>query len=161
MKPKAANEHEEGLLEYLEDIIGSNRHIEQIVSAEKVAVELTERCSEKLVRVKIAEKECHVLVAEKEQAVRYVKHENEMVMRKADLHQAIAYRAKKEIAAKEKELLANKAKLDELSAKHSKDNKELGSMENELRAKTAIVLVCTTLKILTHTHTHTHTLLYM
>ena len=30
MKPKAASPHEEGLLEYLEDIIGSNRYVEQI-----------------------------------------------------------------------------------------------------------------------------------
>ena len=30
MKPKAQNEHEEGMLEYLEDIIGSNRFKEPI-----------------------------------------------------------------------------------------------------------------------------------
>lgn len=150
MKPKAANEHEEGLLEYLEDIIGSNKHVEQIVSAEKAVAELAERCSEKLVRVKIAEKECHALVAEKEQAVRYVRYENELVMRKADLHQALAYRAKKEVASAEKELRANKAKLEELSAKHSKDSKELGSMESELRAKAAVVLVSTAPKMLVH-----------
>ena len=30
MKPKAVNEHEDGLLEYLEDIIGSNKYIERI-----------------------------------------------------------------------------------------------------------------------------------
>lgn len=30
MKPKASTQHEEGLLEYLEDIIGSNRHVQRI-----------------------------------------------------------------------------------------------------------------------------------
>lgn len=30
MKPKGVNEHEEGLLEYLEDIIGSNQYVPQI-----------------------------------------------------------------------------------------------------------------------------------
>jgi structural maintenance of chromosome 4 len=30
MKPKAQSEHEEGLLEYLEDIIGSNKFVEKI-----------------------------------------------------------------------------------------------------------------------------------
>jgi structural maintenance of chromosome 4 len=30
MKPKAQSPHEEGLLEYLEDIIGSNRFVERI-----------------------------------------------------------------------------------------------------------------------------------
>ena len=32
MKPKAPNEHEDGLLEYLEDIIGTSR-VSQIVSS--------------------------------------------------------------------------------------------------------------------------------
>ena len=30
MKPKGANPHEEGLLEYLEDIIGSNKYVDAI-----------------------------------------------------------------------------------------------------------------------------------
>jgi structural maintenance of chromosome 4 len=30
MKPKGQTPHEDGLLEYLEDIIGSNRYLEQI-----------------------------------------------------------------------------------------------------------------------------------
>jgi len=40
MKPKALTPHEDGLLEYLEDIIGSNRHVEPIEQAE-AAVEQT------------------------------------------------------------------------------------------------------------------------
>jgi structural maintenance of chromosome 4 len=35
MKPKAQTPHEEGLLEYLEDIIGSNRFVEQIEQVRK------------------------------------------------------------------------------------------------------------------------------
>ena len=30
MKPKAENEHDQGLLEYLDEIIGSNVHVEKI-----------------------------------------------------------------------------------------------------------------------------------
>lgn len=37
LKPKAANEHEEGLLEYLEDIIGTIRYKPML---EEVAVEI-------------------------------------------------------------------------------------------------------------------------
>lgn len=37
MKPKAANEHEEGLLEYLEDIIGTIRYKPQL---ESISVEI-------------------------------------------------------------------------------------------------------------------------
>jgi structural maintenance of chromosome 4 len=37
LKPKAANEHEEGLLEYLEDIIGTIRYKPQL---ESISVEI-------------------------------------------------------------------------------------------------------------------------
>ena len=57
MKAKAQNEHEDGLLEYLEDIIGTSAYKETI---EKSAVELealNDERSERLTRVKYVEKE--------------------------------------------------------------------------------------------------------
>ncbi len=35
MKPKAQGPHDEGLLEYLEDIIGSNKYVEAIEAGAK------------------------------------------------------------------------------------------------------------------------------
>ena len=35
MKPKSQSPHDEGLLEYLEDIIGSNKHVEAIEEGSK------------------------------------------------------------------------------------------------------------------------------
>lgn len=35
MKPKALTPHETGLLEYLEDIIGTDKYVEQIDAASK------------------------------------------------------------------------------------------------------------------------------
>ena len=35
MKPKAQTPHDEGFLEYLEDIIGSNKYVERIEEASK------------------------------------------------------------------------------------------------------------------------------
>jgi hypothetical protein len=49
--------HEEGLLEYLEDIIGSNAYVEQIGESSKVVEALTEQRAEKLNRVKLVERE--------------------------------------------------------------------------------------------------------
>merc|ERR1719322_228707 len=43
MKPKATNVNETGLLEYLEDIIGSNRYVEEITQLERVLEECNER----------------------------------------------------------------------------------------------------------------------
>ena len=45
MKPKATNSNETGLLEYLEDIIGSNKHITEI---EKLESELEVKNDEKI-----------------------------------------------------------------------------------------------------------------
>lgn len=39
MKPKAPNEHEDGLLEYLEDIIGTSRVIPPVLSKQSTLTE--------------------------------------------------------------------------------------------------------------------------
>lgn len=48
MKPKAESEHDEGMLEYLEDIIGTNKFKEPIENAEKEVEELNEKRGEKV-----------------------------------------------------------------------------------------------------------------
>jgi structural maintenance of chromosome 4 len=57
MKPKAPNEHEDGLLEYLEDIIGTSIYKVPIEEASEKLENLYEERSEKLNRTKIVEKE--------------------------------------------------------------------------------------------------------
>ena len=48
MKPKSPTEHEEGMLEYLEDIIGSNTFKEPIDEMSKTVEELNEQRGEKV-----------------------------------------------------------------------------------------------------------------
>lgn len=48
MKPKALTPHEEGLLEYLEDIIGSDRFVEATEEAAKAVELLNDQRSEKV-----------------------------------------------------------------------------------------------------------------
>jgi structural maintenance of chromosome 4 len=57
MKPKAQTQHEEGLLEYLEDIIGSNKYVTKIEQAAQKVEAANETRTEKLNRVKVVEKE--------------------------------------------------------------------------------------------------------
>jgi structural maintenance of chromosome 4 len=57
MKPKAQNEHDDGLLEYLEDIIGTAKYKQPIEDGAKQVEELNEVCLEKSNRVSIVEKE--------------------------------------------------------------------------------------------------------
>merc|ERR1712062_383935 len=57
MKPKGQNENDEGMLEYLEDIIGSSRFKNPIEILLNRVQELDEHRTEKLNRVKLVEKE--------------------------------------------------------------------------------------------------------
>jgi len=61
MKPKAPSEHEDGLLEYLEDIIGTSALKHPIEEKAKELEALSEERSEKLNRVKIIEKDKEAL----------------------------------------------------------------------------------------------------
>uniref|UniRef100_A0A8C3G4T9 Structural maintenance of chromosomes protein n=1 Tax=Cyclopterus lumpus TaxID=8103 RepID=A0A8C3G4T9_CYCLU len=61
MKPKGQTEHDEGMLEYLEDIIGSCRLKEPILTLARRIELLNEQRGEKLNRVKLVEKEKNAL----------------------------------------------------------------------------------------------------
>jgi len=77
MKPKAPNEHEDGLLEYLEDIIGSNVHVEPINEVVKVVDELSAVRQEKLNRLRMAEREKEALDGPRKEAEAWVTAEAE------------------------------------------------------------------------------------
>ncbi|KAJ4832959.1 Structural maintenance of chromosomes protein 4 [Turnera subulata] len=57
MKPKAQGPHDEGFLEYLEDIIGTNKYVEKIDESFKELESLNEKRSGVVQMVKLAEKE--------------------------------------------------------------------------------------------------------
>ncbi|MCL4132779.1 UNVERIFIED_CONTAM: hypothetical protein GTU68_029018 [Idotea baltica] len=87
MKPKAQTEHDTGMLEYLEDIIGSSRFKEPIELFSKRVEELNEQRGEKLNRVKLVEKEKDELEEPKNEAVTHLKLENEVTRRQNVLFQ--------------------------------------------------------------------------
>jgi structural maintenance of chromosome 4 len=80
MKPIAANPNETGLLEYLEDIIGSNRYLEQIQTLEKALEDKNDERIEKTNRVKAAQVEMKSLEKEKDIAVNYIKKERDYML---------------------------------------------------------------------------------
>jgi structural maintenance of chromosome 4 len=57
MKAKAQNEHEDGLLEYLEDIIGTTKYKEPIEQASQEVETLNEERGEKMNRLRVVERE--------------------------------------------------------------------------------------------------------
>lgn len=77
MKPKGLTENECGHLEYLEDIIGTTRYKEPLQKIlAKVEILCDER-NEKQNRCKMAEREINDLKQPMEEAVSYLKLENE------------------------------------------------------------------------------------
>lgn len=87
MKPKAANEHEDGLLEYLEDIIGTSKYKVPIEEAAAEVETLNDVCVEKNNRVQHVEKEKNSLEDKKNKALAYIRDENELVMKQSALYQ--------------------------------------------------------------------------
>ncbi|PSR72085.1 hypothetical protein PHLCEN_2v12066, partial [Hermanssonia centrifuga] len=79
MKPKAPSEHEDGLLEYLEDIIGTSRYKEPIEEALVEMEKYSEERMEKLNRLKIVERERNALEKQKKEAEDYLRLQNEHV----------------------------------------------------------------------------------
>lgn len=53
MKPKAVTEHDEGMLEFLEDIIGTSQYKEPIEELGKKVEELHERRGEKVINAHV------------------------------------------------------------------------------------------------------------
>lgn len=87
MKPKATNEHDDGLLEYLEDIIGTSKYKDSIKGLEQQLEELNDVCREKGSRLEIVRKERAGLSDARNAALDYLHKENTLTMRKSSLYQ--------------------------------------------------------------------------
>merc|ERR1712203_1257784 len=81
------SENDTGMLEFLEDIIGSSRFKEPIDSLKQRTTELDEFRSEKLNRVKLVEKEKDELEKPMKEALEYLHAENEISHKKNLLYQ--------------------------------------------------------------------------
>ncbi|KAG6907476.1 hypothetical protein DXG01_008812 [Tephrocybe rancida] len=92
MKPKAATEHDDGLLEYLEDIIGTSRFKQPIDEALVEMERLQEDRMVKLNRLRIVEKEKAALEAKKRDAEDFLRMKNELARAKSRLWQWILWK---------------------------------------------------------------------
>ncbi|NXO01789.1 SMC4 protein, partial [Rhinopomastus cyanomelas] len=97
MKPKGQTEHDEGMLEYLEDIIGSARLKHPIQTLCRRVEILNEERGEKLNRVKMVEKEKDALEGDKNQAIEFLCLENQMFKEKNRVCQYYIHNLKKRI----------------------------------------------------------------
>ncbi|KAM4693734.1 structural maintenance of chromosomes protein 4 [Discoglossus pictus] len=128
MKPKGQTEHDEGMLEYLEDIIGSERLKQPIQLLCRRVELLNEQRGEKLNRVKMVEKEKDALEGEKNKAIEFLTVENEIFKKKNQICQYYIHDLQKRTQDAE----AQKAKIQE----DTKDiHEKSSSLSDEMKVK--------------------------
>ncbi|EDO08586.1 RecF/RecN/SMC (structural maintenance of chromosome) N terminal domain family protein [Babesia bovis T2Bo] len=122
MKPKATRPEEEGLLEYLEDIIGTNQYLDAIREAQKNYEEIQDNHQERFNRARVAQKEVDDLMESKREADEYIAKEKRLLQ------------AQEVLAHKEIESIVHKRdeyseKLDELEKSFSSANAEMEALQ--------------------------------
>ncbi|KAL7751781.1 Structural maintenance of chromosomes protein 4 [Sorochytrium milnesiophthora] len=131
MKPKAANEHEEGLLEYLEDIIGTSKYKTTIETAAVQIEALNEQRAEKLNRVKIVESQRNALQEKRKEALEYLRSENELVTKKSMLWQHQLRECNQSIGQSQQDITELDQRIQEERAKHKALMEEVERLEKE------------------------------
>mmetsp|Transcript_10732 Transcript_10732/g.16868 ORF Transcript_10732/g.16868 Transcript_10732/m.16868 type:complete len:1150 (-) Transcript_10732:83-3532(-) len=132
MSPKGKNENDEGLLEYLEDIIGSSKFVEATNEAFGKVEALTEVRQEKLNRVKAVEKEKDNLEGAKQEAEALLAKEREIRKKQNILYHIHAMRADNEsskLSEKKEEVVL---KLTQERERITQANERIEEIENGL-----------------------------
>lgn len=135
MKPKGETENAPGLLEYLEDIIGTNRYRRPLILLNQRLEKLNEERTEKHNRCRLAEQEMKDLEQPKDTAVEYLKMENKLVYTQNLHYQKYVYEKKKTVDAtvKEKEVFVKE--LEEHDTKFDEIKKQRKEKEALIQAE--------------------------
>jgi len=136
MKPKTNDPNDPGLLEYLEDIVGSNKYKEQIDTSELELDKTNDQRKEKVERVRISETDLLKLDDAKNTAVDFVKKEKQGYQLMNIQYQIERFKANEEVTKCENEVteLDTKLKAEKKKQKDKvKDNEGFLKTFNELR----------------------------
>ncbi|KAL6721293.1 Structural maintenance of chromosomes protein 4 [Lecanora helva] len=129
MKPKAASEHDDGLLEYLEDIIGTSKYKSPIEESATEVETLNEVCTEKNTRVQHVEKEKNNLEDRKNKALAYIKDENELACKQSALYQVYVNECDDNLKVTQEAIEQMQTQLDAEMAKHQGNKDGIKSLE--------------------------------
>ncbi|KAL1538699.1 Structural maintenance of chromosomes protein 4 [Salvia divinorum] len=147
MKPKAQGPHDEGFLEYLEDIIGTDKYVEKIDESFKELEALNEKRTSVVQMVKLAEKETESLEGVKNEAEEYMLKELSLlkwqekatklasennITEIADIQAAISS-LEANVTSERNKIQENTKTLKELEALHVKYMKRQEELDNDLR----------------------------
>ncbi|XP_052198087.1 structural maintenance of chromosomes protein 4-like [Diospyros lotus] len=147
MKPKAQGPHDEGFLEYLEDIIGTNKYVEKIDESYKQLEALNESRSGVVQMVKLAEKERDGLEGVKNEAEAYMLKELSLLKWKEKATKFASednssqmmqikesvFSLEENIKIEREKIQENNKQLKELEALHSKYMKKQEELDSGLR----------------------------
>lgn len=132
MKPKAENENDDGLLEYLEDIVGTSAYKKAIQESSEKLEELNEECVVKSDRLDIVKKEITGLESQKNEIVGYMRSENSLTIKKSQYYQAKIHSLGESITLNTKSLEEQKKRLKDERNATEEYRKELTSLEKDL-----------------------------
>ncbi|KAG9399497.1 Structural maintenance of chromosomes protein 4 [Aphanomyces cochlioides] len=131
MKSKADNPHDEGLLEYLEDIIGSNKYVEPTEEALKQVEAFNEERVEKLNRVKVVEKEKDNLEGAKAEAQEYLEKERDVYLKTNLMFQYFVHESTSNKEECETKRDSMKTKVEKEMARMAEHRQALQTMQTE------------------------------
>jgi structural maintenance of chromosome 4 len=129
MKPKAQSPHEDGLLEYLEEIIGSNRYVSQIEESLKSVEQLNEVRVEKVKRLQIAQSDRESLERPRTEAVAYLEREANIRHKNNLLYQLYLHDCDVNIEALSTKLQGYQDRLKEEKQRLVETEKELKTLD--------------------------------
>ena len=133
MKPKAANEHDDGLLEYLEDIIGTSKYKTPIEESAAETETLNEVCQEKNSRVQHVEKEKNNLEDKKEKALAYIRDENELTTKQCALYQLFVHECDDHIQVTQEAINEMQDQLNAEQQRHAGSEEEIKQLEKQYK----------------------------
>lgn len=139
MKPKATANGPAGFLEYIEDIIGSDKFIEQILECERRLDEANGERSLTLDRLRMAEKERDALQESKDEAELYLQLKQKIKVLEAQSYFSNKQKIESMLKEKEEDLKNQKVELDEkenelaeLDAKFNGEGSDKKKYESDL-----------------------------
>ncbi|KAJ1794967.1 Structural maintenance of chromosomes protein 4 [Coemansia sp. RSA 1938] len=142
MKAMGQTEGEVGLLEYLEDIVGTALYKGRIEEARKQVDELNGMRSERLHRVKIVEREKSSMEDKKNEALTFIKTENDLTQKKSMLYQRRLHESKIKVGVLQGKFKGVQGELEAEKARCAEFRNETQALgeTRDLTAKETLVL---------------------
>ncbi|KAJ9516738.1 hypothetical protein QJQ45_027143, partial [Haematococcus lacustris] len=134
MKPKAEDKNDTGLLEYLEDIIGTDKYVAPIEEAAKRLEEMNDKRQTMIQRLKISEKEKEGLEGQKAEAEIFLSKQADMLRHRVNGHHIYITQTQSNLAKGERQAAELRVKQAHEKEKHKSYDKEAKATEAKYAA---------------------------